>query len=112
MVVTRRLCLVVKQKKSQERFFRKVVKAFRKLDLGCTRSIGSTAAIKRFQKHALYYGIRTEFCPCNKSFVFANSEMETCLENCNHFPTKPPCLTRVDVLETGKVSILVLPFSK
>ena len=52
------------------------------LDLGCTRSLGSRTAIRRFQKYALYYGITTEFCPCNKSFVFANSETETCLESC------------------------------
>ena len=38
------------------------------LDLGCTRPIGSRVAIRRFQKHALYYGITTEFCRCNKSF--------------------------------------------
>ena len=59
------------------------------------------------RKHAMYYGITTEFCLCNKSFVFANSEMETCWESCIiHFPTKPPCSTRVDVLETGNVPIL------
>ena len=46
-------------------------------DLGCTRSIGSRATIQRFKKHAWYYGIATEFCSCNKSFVFANSETET-----------------------------------
>ena len=68
-------------------------------DLGCTRSLGSRAAIKRFQNHALYYGIATKFCRCNKSFVFANSESETSLESCTlHFPTTPPCSTRVDVL--------------
>ena len=44
------------------------------LDLGCTRSTGSRAAIKLFQKHALFYGMTTEFCRCNKSSVFANSE--------------------------------------
>ena len=60
--------------------------------------------IRRFQKHALHYDITTEFCPCHKSFVFANSEMETCWESCLvHFPTKPPCSTRVDVPETGNV---------
>ena len=48
------------------------------VDLGCTRSIGSRAALSRFQKHALHYGITTQLCPCNKSFVLANSEMETC----------------------------------
>ena len=56
--------------------------------------------------YALYHGITTEFCPCNKSFVFANSETETCRESCIiHFPTTPPCFTRV-VLETGDVPIL------
>ena len=77
------------------------------LDLGCTRSIGSRAAVRRFQKYALYYGITTEFCPCNKSFVFANSGTETCWESCIiHLPTTPPCSTRVDVLEMGDVPIL------
>ena len=68
------------------------------LDLGCTRSIGSRAAIRRFQKHALYYGITTRVLhPCNKSFVFATSEMETCWESCIvHLPSKPPCSTRVE----------------
>ena len=32
------------------------------LGLGCTRSIGSRAAIERFKKHAWYYGVTTEFC--------------------------------------------------
>ena len=77
------------------------------LDLGCTRSIGSRTAIRRFSKYSLYCGITTEFCPCNKSFVFANSETETCRESCIlHFPTIPPCSTRVDVLETGDGPIL------
>ena len=44
-----------------------------------------------------------EFCGCNKSVVFANSETETCMESCIiHLPT---CSTKVDVLETF-VSIL------
>ena len=77
------------------------------LDLGCTGSLGSRAAIRRFQKDALYYGITTEFCRCNKCFVCANSETETCWESCIiHFPTTPPCSTGVDVLETGNVPIL------
>ena len=60
------------------------------LDLGCTRSIGSRAVIRRFQKRALYYGITTELCSCKKSFVIANSETETCLESrIIHFPTTP-----------------------
>ena len=79
----------------------------RVVDLGCTRSIGSRAAIERFKKHAWHYGITTEFCRCNKSFVFANSGTEACKESCIiHFPTTPPCSTEVDVLETGEVPIL------
>ena len=39
--------------------------------------------------------------------MFANSETETCLDICIiHFPTTPPCSTRVDVLETGNVPLL------
>ena len=79
------------------------------LDLGFTQSIGSRAAIERFKKHAWYYGITMEFCCCNKSFLFANSETETCMESCViHFPTAPPCSAKVDVLETGDVPILSL----
>ena len=77
------------------------------LDLGCTRSIGSRTAIERFKKHAWYHCITTEFCRCNESFVFANSETETCIESCFiHFPTNPPCSTKVDALETSDVPIL------
>ena len=74
------------------------------LDLGCTLSIGSRSAIERFKKHAWNHGITTEFCRCKESFVFANSETETCMESyIVHFPTIPPCSTKVDVLETGDV---------
>ena len=77
------------------------------LDLGCTRSIGSRAAIERFQKQAWYFGITTEFCRCHKSFVFANSKRGTCWESCIiNFPTTPPCTARVDMLEAGDVPIL------
>ena len=78
------------------------------LDLSCTRSFGSRKTIRRFQKYALYCGVTTGICPCSNSFVFANSEGETCRENCFfvHFPTTPPCSATVDVLETGDVPIL------
>ena len=80
------------------------------LDLGCTRSIGLRTAIEILKKHAWYYGITTEFCRCNQSFVFANSETETCKESCIiHFPTTPPSSTKVDVFETGDVPILSFP---
>ena len=39
--------------------------------------------------------------------MLANSETESCLEsNMIHFPTTPPCSTRVDVIETGNFPIL------
>ena len=70
--------------------------------------IGSRAAIERFKKRARYYGITTEFCRCDKSFVFANSETETCMKSgIIRFPRTPPCSTKVDVLETGDVPILL-----
>ena len=50
---------------------------------------------------------RQDSVPAVRLSVFANSEGETCRENCLiHFPTTPPCSTRVDVLETGDVPIL------
>ena len=67
---------------------------------------------KRLQKHALYYGITTEFCRCKNPVVFANFATETCWESCIiHFPTTPPRSTRVDVLETGYVPTLFLSSS-
>ena len=62
---------------------------------------------KGSKKRTLYHGITTEFCRCNTSFVFANSETESCWENCIiHLPTTPPCSTTIDVLDTGDVPIL------
>ena len=76
------------------------------LDLSCTRSIGSRTANEILKTHAWYYGITTEF-RSDKSFVFANSERETCKESCIiHFPTIPTCSTKVDVLETSDVPIV------
>ena len=50
---------------------------------------------------------KTEFGPCEKSFVFANAETGTCLESCiSCFLTTPPCSTIFDVLETGNMPIL------
>ena len=67
-------------------------------------------AIRKFQQYAMYQGITTKCCPCNKTFVFANSEVGTCFEICIvNFPTTPPCSTRVVVIETGDVPILFSP---
>ena len=45
---------------------------------------------------------------CIPSFKQGLSRVEKTLmkESCIQFPTKPPCSTRVDVLETGEVPIL------
>ena len=62
---------------------------------------------KKIKKQALFSGITTEFCLCNKSFVFANSETATCMESCIiYFPATRPCSTIVDELETGDEPIL------
>ena len=51
--------------------------------------------------------LRQSFTLATSPCVFANSEMETYWESCIiHFPTKPPCSTRVDWLETSDVLIL------
>ena len=77
------------------------------LDLGCTQSVGSRAAIERFRKHAWHYGITTQIFRCNKSFVFANTETDNFMESCIiHFPTAPPCSTKVHVLERSDVPTL------
>ena len=69
--------------------------------------IWAVSAAERFQKHSWYFGTTTQFCRCNKSCVFANSETETCLKSCIiHFPTTPPCSTMVDVLEPSDVLFL------
>ena len=82
------------------------------LGIGCTRSIGSRAATKGFPKHSRHHGSTMEFWRCNQSLVVANSKIETCVECCIlHFPTAPPCSTKVDVLETGGVPISFLPLS-
>ena len=59
------------------------------LNLGCTRSVGSRTAIRRFQKYALHH-------------VFVNSETETCQESCiihvrqhHHVLPELMCLRRV-----------------
>ena len=41
---------------------------------GPFRDYTPTATPSVNKKYALYFGITIEFCPCNKSFVFANSK--------------------------------------
>ena len=71
------------------------------LDLGCNRSIGSRAAIKKIPETCVAFWHHKTVLPL-QHVLCANSEMETCWESCIiSFPTKPPCSTRVDVLETS-----------
>ena len=50
--------------------------------------------------------LRRSFAVATTLLFAQNSEIETCLASCIiHFPTTPPCSTRVDVLETGVVPI-------
>ena len=73
------------------------------LDLGCTLSIGSRANIRRFQKHVLHCAITTKFCPCTKSFVFANFETETFQQHL-HVQSELICLRRATCLSYFSLS--------
>ena len=69
------------------------------LDLGCTRSMASRAAITAFAREAPRYGIRMKMVKCLTHFIFADSRKETVKESCIiSFPTEPPCKTQVDIL--------------
>ena len=77
------------------------------LDLGCTRSIGSRTAIKRFQETCVVIW--------HHDRILTLQQVSLCLPILrrklfgklyySHSDT-PPCSTRVDVLEKGKVPIL------
>ena len=57
--------------------------------------------------------LRQSFALATRPVVFANSETETCWESCIfHFPTTPPCSSKVDFLETGNVPIFSHPQMK
>ena len=82
------------------------------LDLGCTRSIGSRAAMQKVSETRVvlwHYG--TVFGPCNESFMFSNSVTEHVGKVVLFtFRQHVHCLP-VDVLETGDVPIL-FPLSR
>ena len=68
----------------------------------CTKAHGAwmVAIPLNLAMHGIM-ALRRSFAVENNSFVFANSETETCMESCIlHFPTAPPCSTKVVVLET------------
>ena len=57
--------------------------------------------------------LRRDSAVVTQSFVFANSETETCKESCIvHFPKIPPFSTNFDVLETGDVPIFCCLLSR
>ena len=77
------------------------------LDVGCTRAMASRYAINLFTKVAQNYGITFEYLPSDSHFTFANSETGTVKEKLRVWlPTKPPCSTDFEILETGNVPLL------
>ena len=78
------------------------------LDLGCTRAMGSRAAMTRLLAVALEYGITHETLVSDSKFNFANSQTATCKERCRlWFPTEPPMHTDFDIIEEGNVPLLL-----
>ena len=78
------------------------------MDIGCTRCMGSRAAIDAFMSEAQYYGVTCEWKRCWTRMSFANSDAEW-LEWCVvvWFPTYPPVSTTIDVHEKGNIPILL-----
>ena len=80
------------------------------LDNGCTRSMGSSFAVKRFV-HAIkvspYRGVSCWYEPVETTFTFANGQVgKSTYQLVISFDTTPPCRTTVDVLDQGRVPIL------
>ena len=74
------------------------------LDLGCTKSMGSRYAVSKFMKAARVHGLDYELIPSTSRFSFANSETTSIRQALKTwFPTKPPMLTVVDIVEQGRV---------
>ena len=80
------------------------------LDNGCTRSMGSSFAVKRFVqaiKDSPYRGVSCWYEPVETTFTFANGQLgKSTHQLVISFDTKPPCKTTVDVLDQGRVPIL------
>jgi hypothetical protein len=78
------------------------------LDLGCTRAMGSRQAIEKFMKAAAKHHLQCEILPSQVTFSFANSETTQVKEKCRvWFPTTPPCSTDFDIIEQGKIPMLM-----
>ena len=80
------------------------------LDNGCTRSMGSSFAVKRFVqaiKDSPYRGVSCWYEPVETTFTFANGQLgKSTHQLVISFDTRPPCKTTVDVLDQGRVPIL------
>ena len=78
------------------------------LDLGCTRSMGSRKAINAFLKAWKDKGNQAELLKSDASFKFANSHGTDCSQKIRiWFNTSPAIYTDVDIVEEGKVPILM-----
>ena len=80
------------------------------LDNGCTRSMGSSFAVKRFVRaiqDGPYRGVSCWYEPVETTFTFANGQVgKSTYQLVISFDTTPPCKTTVDVLDQGRVPIL------
>ena len=70
------------------------------LDLGCTKSMGSRYAVKKFMTAAHVHGLDYEIIPSTSRFSFANSETTSVHQAMNiGFPTTPPMFPVVVTVE-------------
>ena len=78
------------------------------LDVGCTRAMGSRTAINRFMAACQGTHLSCELLPSVGKFSFANSQTTEVTEKCRvWFPTEPPVWTDFDIVEEGKVPMLM-----
>jgi hypothetical protein len=78
------------------------------LDLGCTKSMGSRYAVNKFMRVAAAHGLEYELMHSTSKLSVANSETTSVHEELNiWFPTQPPMFTIVDIVEQGRVSLLL-----
>ena len=78
------------------------------LDLGCTRSMVSKAAVLAFAEAGRKIGTRCSWRECWTRMSFANSQtawLQWCVDV--EFPTEPPVHTTIDVHESGDIPILM-----
>ena len=78
------------------------------LYLGCTKSVGSKYAVNKFMRAAHLHGLDYEIVPSTSKFSCAKSETTTPHQALKiSFPTQPPMYTVVDIVEQGRVPILL-----